>query len=363
MTLFTLTLGGAIFISVQSVHASLLTTLDDALSYWNYHVEVDFSNAHRIDEIEREARKIPGVSAVESWIGNTARHLRPDGEEGPNFNIIGAPADTTLIQPTLLEGRWLLPADENALVVNTTLLDEEPEIKVGDTVKLKIEGRESEWLIVGVVRGVMTGRIAYANYPYFARTIRFLGRSGGVQLVAEETTPAAQETLAKQAKAYFESLGMRVRATETTASIRENIETQFNVIVFFLAFMAVLIAVVGGLGLMGTMSMNVIERTREIGVMRAVGANNGAILKVVLVEGLFIGLISWAIGVIIALPVGKLMSDGVGLAFMDAPLSYTFSAPGALLWLSLVLVLSGLASFLPSWNASRLTIREVLAYE
>ena len=363
MTLFTLTLGGAIFIAVQSVHASLLTTLDDALSYWNYHVEVDFSNAHRINEIEREARKIPGVVAAESWIGNTARHLRLDGEEGPNFSIIGTPADTTLIQPTLLEGRWLLPADENALVVNTTLLDEEKGIKLGDKIKLKIEGRESDWHVVGVVRGVMTGRIAYANYPYFARTVRFMGRSGGVQLVAEETTPAAQETLAKQAKTYFEELGMRVRSTETTASIRDNIETQFNVIVFFLAFMAVLIAVVGGLGLMGTMSMNVIERTREIGVMRAVGANNGAILKVVLVEGLFIGLISWLVGIFIALPVSKLMSDGVGLAFMDAPLSYTFSVQGSLLWLALVLILSGLASFLPSWNASRLTIREVLAYE
>jgi putative ABC transport system permease protein len=97
--------------------------------------------------------------------------------------------------------------------------------------------------------------------------------------------------------------------------------------------------------------------------MRAVGADNKAILKIVLVEGLFIGLISWFVGAIVALPISKLLSDVVGQAFMDAPLSYTFSTGGAFLWLALVLILSGLASFLPSWNASRLTIREVLAYE
>ena len=363
LTLFTLTLGGAIFVAVLSVRASLLTTLDDALSYWNYHVDVSFSNVQRIAKIEREAMKVPGVAYAESWAGNTARRIRPDGEEGPNFAIIGVPADTNLIQPTILEGRWLLPTDENAIVINSTLLDEEKDIKLYDEITVKLEGHESAWQIVGIVRGVMTGSLGYANYPYLAKVLHFMGRSGGVQIVSEQEDPESQTNLAKALKAHFENSGMRVSSTGTTASIRSQVENQFNIIVFFLAFMAILIAIVGGLGLMGTMSMNVMERTREIGVMRAVGADNKAILKIVLFEGLFIGLMSWLIGAITALPMSKLMSDVVGQAFMDAPLSYTFSTGGAFLWLILVLILSGLASFLPSWNASRLTIREVLAYE
>ena len=122
-------------------------------------------------------------------------------------------------------------------------------------------------------------------------------------------------------------------------------------------------AVVGGLGLMGTMSINVIERTREIGVMRAVGASDGSVLKIFMVEGLFIGVLSWFIGTIVALPIGKLLSDAVGIAFTDFPLNYTFSTNGALLWLAVVLILAAMASFLPARSASRLTVREVLAYE
>jgi putative ABC transport system permease protein len=130
-----------------------------------------------------------------------------------------------------------------------------------------------------------------------------------------------------------------------------------------LLIMAVLIAIIGGLGLMGTMSINVLERTREIGVMRAIGASNGAVRRVFIVEGIIIGLLSWLFGSILAYPISKFLSDTIGQQFLSAPLDYTFSINGVLLWLGVVVVLSALASFLPAWNASRLTVREVLAYE
>jgi putative ABC transport system permease protein len=82
-----------------------------------------------------------------------------------------------------------------------------------------------------------------------------------------------------------------------------------------------------------------------------------------LVEGLLIGALSWLIGAILSLPISKLLSDAVGVALTDAPLSYTFSANGALLWLGIVLILAAMASFLPARSASRLTVQEVLAYE
>ncbi len=59
---------------------------------------------------------------------------------------------------------------------------------------------------------------------------------------------------------------------------------------------------VGGLGLAGTMSMNVLERTREIGVMRAVGASDGAVLRVILVEGLLMAGLSWFLAIFLAVP-------------------------------------------------------------
>ncbi len=110
-------------------------------------------------------------------------------------------------------------------------------------------------------------------------------------------------------------------------------------------------------------SSRVLERTREIGVMRAVGANDGAILRIVLVEGVLIGVMSWALAAGIAYPIGKALSDVVGQELLDTPLSYTFSMSGAFGWLAAIIILAGLASFLPAFNASRLSVRQTLAYE
>ena len=176
-------------------------------------------------------------------------------------------------------------------------------------------------------------------------------------------TRAEQDALATAVRSRLEAAGVDVAATTTSGEIRETQETLFDVMVVFLSSMAILLGVVGGLGLMGTMTINVVERAREIGVLRAVGASDRAVLTIFLAEGVLIGAISWTIGVIVSLPISRLLSDALGLVFADRPLSPAYSFQGALLWAVIVLVLAAVASLLPSWRASRLAVRETLAYE
>ncbi len=363
LTLVTLTLGGAIFIGVFSVKASLSRTLDDALDYWKYDVQVSFNHSQRVDLIEKEALLVPGVIQAECWGGLGVRRQRPDQSESENYYLVAPPANTQLLKPILLQGRWLLPEDENALVINTTISAEEPDLKIGSQVTFKIKGKETHWKIVGLVRGVMTGPIAYANYPYFAQIDGNVGRAGAVQIVTAHHEGTYQAQVAKNLEQHFKNKGLKVSSTETTTDLRQRIELQFNILVVFLIIMAVLLAVVGGLGLMGTMSINVLERTREIGVMRAIGASDGAVLQVFLVEGILIGLLSWLLGTILALPLSKVLSNAIGNGFLKSPLTFTFSTTGTLVWLVVVVILAGLASLLPARRASHLSVREVLAYE
>jgi putative ABC transport system permease protein len=127
--------------------------------------------------------------------------------------------------------------------------------------------------------------------------------------------------------------------------------------------MAVLIAIVGSIGLAGTMSLNVLERTREIGIIRAIGASDRAVMELVMLEGLLIGFMSWVFGVVLAVPVSVIMANAIIWALFGATAEFTFTPVGVFLWLIVVLVLSVLASVGPARNATRLTIREVLAYE
>jgi putative ABC transport system permease protein len=127
--------------------------------------------------------------------------------------------------------------------------------------------------------------------------------------------------------------------------------------------MALLTAVVGSIGLTGTMGMNVMERTREIGVMRSIGAVDWQVIKSVLFEGVFIGLISFILGALLSFPITWMLSGIISVSIFETPIALAFSWQGFVIWLGLVLVLSAVASLLPARHAARLTIREVLAYE
>jgi putative ABC transport system permease protein len=363
LTLTTLVLGGAIFIGVFTVRDSLLLTLDDMFDYVDYDAMVGFKRGYRIEQIEEEALKVPGVNAAESWRFSTARRLRDDDTESENLSVYAPPPQSKLVNPNVIQGRWLLPDDENAIVVNTLFLKDEKDVKVGDTLTLKMEGDESAWQVVGIIKGTPPAAMAYVNLPYFSRVVGGVGRGGVVFTTSDLHDMASQRELAKALEEHYESVGMQVGNTQISATERAQIESQFNVLVVFLLIMAILLAVVGGIGLMGTMSLNVMERTREIGVMRAIGATDGSIFKIVVIEGIVIGLLSWVIGAVLAYPLSVGLSNAVGISILQAPLSYQFSIYGAGLWLVVVIVLAGVASLWPARNASRVTVREVLAYE
>jgi putative ABC transport system permease protein len=167
----------------------------------------------------------------------------------------------------------------------------------------------------------------------------------------------------KALEEHFERRGLGVSMISTLLRERADAEAIFDAIVALLLVMAILLALVGGLGLMGTMSINVLERTREIGVLRAIGAPNRSVAQVFFLVVITFGLLSWLMGCLLAIPLSQGLYQALGGATMGTALTYSYSMPGLWLWLVVVLFLSALASFIPARNASRLTVREVLAYE
>jgi putative ABC transport system permease protein len=311
---------------------------------------------------------VPGVVAAESWGGSNARRIRPDGSEGSSFELTAPPAGTSLLHPIILEGRWLRPDDRHAIVLDTDVLRNEPDIGVGDEIVLKIERREATWQIVGIAKTTLSATFirigtGYTNFASFTGVGRSLEPNSRLRIKTRQHDAAFQSSVATALQDRYDRSGIRTTSIRTTSATREAIRYQFNVLSIFLSTMATLLAIVGALSLMGTMSINVHERAREIGVMRAIGATDGAVLRIFMVEGICIGVLSWPIGAVLALPISKVLSTIVGDEFIGAPLSYTFSLSGALFWLVLVGILAALASFLPAWNATRLSVQEVLSYE
>ena len=368
MTLITLVLGGAIFIGVMSARDGLTRTTDLALAYWNYDMDVSLTRDYPAEQIEREALAVPGVTRVESWGFANARRQLEDRKEGSGFLLVGPPAETDMLKPILRQGRWLTIDDIDAVVLNTIMLENEKDsggiggIELGDVVNLKINGTfRANLKVVGIAQGVLTGPIGYINRPGLAK-ITGAGNKFGTLVIGVDTKDAVEQAnIAKAIEEHFKRVNLNVNNTSLTSATRTAINAQFSIIIYLLMAMAVLLAVVGGLGLAGTMSINVMERTREIGVMRAIGASNGSIRTIVVIEGAVIGVLSWIVGALLSLPF-SLGINALLTAALRFEVFYAFSMLGLLSWLAIVIGIATVASVLPAWNASRLTVREVLAY-
>jgi len=97
--------------------------------------------------------------------------------------------------------------------------------------------------------------------------------------------------------------------------------------------------------------------------MRALGASNGDIQGIVITEGMIIGIISWFVSIFIAIPITNVLCFGVGMAILTAPMPAVYGVTGIIVWLIFTIILGTLASALPARRASRLTVRDTLAYE
>ncbi len=197
LTLTTLVLGGATFISTFNVRGSIDAYMDRIRKYFIADVNLTFNEPYRMERVIEDAQKIPGVVRVEGWASANAEILGENDMPGESIQLLGPPADSQLIQPTVLTGRWILPGDQNAIVVNELFETYYPSTQIGDTIRLRVNGEEHDWIVVGTFQfaGKSSGLIAYANYDYLAKITHLVGKSYVYRVVSDIKDPTnSQQT-------------------------------------------------------------------------------------------------------------------------------------------------------------------------
>lgn len=370
-----LVLSGLMFMMVVSVRDSVVFTIQDVLfSILNADITMVFEDSYRINYLEEITLAHPEIKAAEMW-GFAGGSIRPAGQgetdDDEETSLFGVPLPTQLYGYQLREGRWLTPDDGFAVVLNQDLA-EDAGVSVGDWVTVKYgEKRERDWQVVGLVFDPILTTSAMVPRDILLHDTGSVGRSSAVWVQTHTQDPDRQIAIAKDLRAYYEDNhidvspqrgifgGLGGDATVETARVFIN---QFNFLVVLLGIMAVVIAAVGSIALSGSLSLSVLERRREIGVMRAIGASSWTIFRMFIGEGLILGWLSWMIALPLSIPAGNIMVGALGDAF-QLDLVYNYTLVGAITWFFIITVLAIIASWLPARGATKISVRESLAYQ
>ena len=362
LTFVALLLAGSMFIAIIGIRQSMREALREIQGDLNYDVSVDFTQPYSAHDIEEETINLDGVRAVETWAVENGRLVFNADHLSGSIVLYGVPKETAMARPGVIHGNWLSTDTPRGIFVNADFLDLSPSLNVGSVVTLNISGREEQWTILGSGgRGFIP--VAYVYYEDLTSQTGLDGLANRLVIQTTRSDSAFQSNVQSDVLTRFDNVNFDILGSQTTTQLKETTAAQMDVLIILLLSMVVLIAIVGGLGLAITMSLNVIERTREIGILRSLGAQNGVVRRVVIVEGLVIGLISWAMSIPCSIPLAIWLGNSLGISLLARPLDYILSIPAVLMWLGLMTVIAVIASVVPAQSAARLTIRDALVYE
>ncbi|MGE5774711.1 MAG: ABC transporter permease [Chloroflexota bacterium] len=372
LTLSLLSAAGAMFMTGINVRAGWQAYLAQAAADRHYDLELRFNAPVPQTKIDSVLAGVAGVEKNEPWNLTPAALNRPDaldivrtypdGGHG-SFSLRSVPQGSTLIATPLMEGRWLATDDTNAVVLNQNARALFPNAKMGDEIQLLIEGQTRTFRLVGVIRQTLTPASAYVLPETFASASgQPLETSNAVRIVMREHDDQSIVATTRNIEQAFSEGKVSVKVAVSEALLGEAISGHVYIFIFALLLISVVMAVVGALGLTSSMGTSVIERTREFGVMRAIGAKSKTILRNIISEGVFIGLMSWLISLPLSIPLSFGIGYVVGMLSFRAPLPLTVSLTALVIWLLVITTGSVAASAYPAQQASRLTVRETLAY-
>jgi putative ABC transport system permease protein len=372
LTQLVLIMAGVMFLMVMTLSSSITATNDAEFGRHTYDAIFNLEDMQRLDRTQQLVQAVSGVEKADMWLAIPASILvqgQKKLDAGLGAQLQGVPLDDPMYRPLLAEGRWFEQADDRVVVMNKETADD-AHIRLGDTISLDlgVYGHD-EWKVIGLYRvflmfgGGFSTDALYAPRQAVFEVTKKTGKCNTLLVRMNDHSAGAVTGIKSVVEDRLKADNIVISQSETMPSLRKTSDTSFSIVIIMLLVLAVIVAVVGGIGLMGSLWISVIERTKEIGIMRAIGATSSRILGMFVLEGLIQGLMSWVFAVPVALLVTPLMANALGQTMFKSRLDYQFNFGATLAWLGIVLIISVVASAIPAHNASQINVRQSLNYE
>ena len=357
LTLMALMISGAAFLCVQTTTYSLNNVLNQVFSTYHADVFVGFPNPQPYQKVQQILASVPGIAASEPTFQEDIQ------TQWGNGTLTGVVPNAHLYQKQVVAGRWFTANDQNAVVISTDAANKSG-LKVGDPIAFHTALYSARWNIIGIAvdynnpigLGVVLATVSEVQ------TFEHLPSDFTQQVLIRSTSSAqpAIDALATRIDDAFSKTGVQANVQTAQHQIERN-QNQFQIIYALFYSVTAIIAIVGAIGLFNALAMSVLERRREIGILRSMGATGRKIAQVFWTEGVSLGAIAWLIALVVGFPAAYGFVLLLGQLFLPVP--FAFDPVSLFAMLGFMLIVATLASIGPVWGATRIKIAQTLRYE
>ncbi|MGB0388256.1 MAG: ABC transporter permease [Ardenticatenaceae bacterium] len=356
VTLLVVALAVGALLAAQATDHSVAGAIDDIFATYRSDAYLRFG----VFATKRETgalRRVAGVTDAEAWL------MRSCTATYTQTRCWAMPADTTFYEPRLVAGEWLHPRDPLGVVISNDLATSE-QLSLGDRFPLRYREAERDVTVRGIVidNAIFLGSNiqskVFVAHTTFASMVGQESAADMFALTLQPETQSEQQAILNEVERKLASL----RPSSTLALTEfETSREQTRILTTALRGMVLLVALVGAMGLINTLALNVLERRREIGVLRALGTDNQQLVFLFVAEGLGIGTLGWLIGLLLGWGMGYLFVGALANALFEFP--YRFPPSLVLSSLLFALLLSLASSVAPALAAANIPTIEAIRYE
>ncbi|MCX9082556.1 MAG: ABC transporter permease [Candidatus Methanoperedens sp.] len=363
LTIFGIALGifAVVVMGGMSEHFNLMVDNTFELIGNGIQIEPDtIGGLGSLDESKiRQVERVPGVSDA---YGILITSLDPEGVSTGMDEIIVGVLPEKQLEAKLTSGRYLVPGDGYKAVVGSDIA-RKYNLKVGDELEIKRKNLQRSSSITHKKNVSVVGIMEYTG-SFFDNRIqipldkvqKFYKMENIVSFIYAEYSPDADPTeLAKRIDLSVD----KVKST-TPEQQRKDIEGQLMIFSLITISAAVLAAIIGGLSVMNTMLMSVSERTKEFGLLKALGAERKNILFMTMGEAALMGVIGGISGIV----AGGIITNLLNKSF-EAQGTALFSITPRLVVIGLLFAISLgiICGTYPAYRATKMSPMEALRYE
>lgn len=361
LTVFSLAIGGAIFITAFNIRQSTQNSINRVFDEQPQDILYTFTQAYSKAQFDN----VLSAYEIDYELGfkSSGSFIKKNGLNSNAFSVTAIAQSGSLIVPVITEGRWI-EENKNEVVINQILLKENPEVKIGDKVLLSIKGKNEEYTLVGMCKEMFTpGGLFMLNTDYSAH----IGaeRNVGNILLVDAKTEMQKElaTLNINIENAFKEKQLFIINSLTKSAYKTAVVEHLLIIMAMLLSMTFLVVIVGGMGMATSMNINVSERIRELGILRAIGIFKKDLRMMVMTESVTMGVLSWLIAILVSIPLSWFLGNQFFTIFFESSMQLAISHSGILLWLLIAVLIGSISSILPANRVIKRQITDALNYE